>query len=241
MLQESLLPVVVVTGINFEARIASGPGVHTICATRRDTLRAALTEAVSRGCRGVVSFGIAGGLAPNVRPGTCIVARSIVTPQQRINTHLEWASQLLQSIPGAIHADLAGSDRLISLSTDKLALGQASGALAVDMESIVAIQIAAAHDLPFAAVRVVADGCHRELPPAAQIGLTESGSPDLARVLYSILLQPRQIGALARVGLDTRAARSALVRARRRLGAGFGLLEAGEAVLAPAPAIEAAE
>ncbi len=241
MLQDSLLPVVAVTGMSFEARIASGPGVHTICATRADTLRAALLETISKGCRGIVSFGIAGGLAPNVQPGTCIVARSIVTPHQRINTHLEWASQILQSIPGAIHADLAGSRRLVALSADKLALGQATGALAVDMESIVAVQIAAAHGLPFAAVRVVADACHRELPPAAQIGLTEGGSPDLAKVMLSILSQPGQIGALARVGLDTRMARAALVHARRSLGAGFGLHGAGEPVVAQAPAIEAAE
>jgi hopanoid-associated phosphorylase len=241
MLQNTLLPVVAVTGMTFEARIASGPGVHTVCATRPDTLSAALTAVIAKGCRGVISFGIAGGLVPHLQPGSCIVARSIVTPHQRINTHLEWASRLLQSIPGAVHGDLAGSNRLVALPADKLALGHATGAMAVDMESIVAVRLAAAHGLPFAAVRVVADACHRELPPAAQIGLTAGGSPDLAAVLRSVMAQPRQIGALTRVGLDARAARSALVRARRKLGAGFGLLELGEAVLAPSPVIEAAE
>jgi hopanoid-associated phosphorylase len=240
-MQDTLLPVVAVTGMTFEARIASGPGVLAVCATRPDTLSAALTAAIAKGCRGVISFGIAGGLVPHLPPGSCVVARSIVTPHQRISTHLEWASRLLQSIPGAIHADLAGSNRLVSLPADKLALGRTTGAVAVDMESIVAVRIAAAYGLPFAAVRVIADACHRELPPAAQIGLTAGGSPDLAAVLRSTMADPRQIGALIRVGLDTRAARATLVRARRRLSAGFGLIEPDQTVLTPAAVIEPAE
>ncbi len=242
MLPTSRLPVVALTGMTFEARIASGPGVTTVCSSRADVLTEGLSAAIAKGCRGIVSFGIAGGLAPHLRPGACIVARSIVTPQQeRIDTHLEWASHLLQAIPGAIHADLAGSRQLVSLPADKIALGRATGAVAVDMESIIGIRMAAEHGLPFAAIRVVADACHRELPPAAQIELKASGSPDLPAVLRSVMERPRQVSALMRVALDTRTARAALLRARRELGLGFGLLDTAEPQLAPQAAIAPAE
>lgn len=235
------LPVIAVTGMAFEARIAAGPGVVTVCAPRADALAQALAAAIAKGCRGLVSFGVAGGLAPHVSPGDCIVARSIVTPQQRFDTHLEWSSQLLQSIGGAMHADMAGSLRLISSPADKIALGRTTGALAVDMESVVVARFAADCGVPFAVVRVVADACHRELPPAARIDLRPDGTPDLRAVLNSVIGRPQQIGGLIRVALDTRAARAALLRARREMGPGFGLAEAAESVATSQPAIERAE
>src|SRR5688572_25507407 len=130
-------PVIAVTGLTFEARIAAGPGVVTVCGGGHlKRLEADLTQAIARGCRGIVSFGIAGGLADHLEPGACIVARSIVTPTGRHESHLEWASHLLQNIPGAIHADIAGVHAPVCTPTDKAALGRATNSVAVDMESL---------------------------------------------------------------------------------------------------------
>ncbi len=176
----SQLPVVAVTGLTFEARIAAGPGVVTVCGGGHlARLKADLTEAISRGCRGIVSFGIAGGLAEHLQPGACIIARSIVTPAERFESHLEWASHLLQNIPGSVHADIAGASAPVCTPADKLALGRATNSVAVDMESLLCATLAKVHSLPFAAVRVVADPSHRALPPAAQINLLPGGKPDM--------------------------------------------------------------
>lgn len=234
-------PVVAVTGMAFEARIAAGPGVVAICGGRADQLAADLAAAIAGGCRGIVSFGIAGGLAEHVAPGTCIVARSIVSAQERFDSHLEWASRLLQTIPGAIHADIAGVAAPVMTPSDKISLGRATGAAAVDMESLLCVGAAVTHGLPFAAVRVVADPWHRALPPAAQIGLLPNGTPDLSAVMRSVMTRPRQVGALIRVGLDTRTARAALVRARRQLGPGFGLIDPAETMVAPQTAVAPAD
>ena len=241
MLPSTQLPVLAVTGMAFEARIAAGPGVVTLCGSRPDTLADELAAAIAKGCRGIVSFGIAGGLAANLRPGACIVARSIVTAEQRFESHLEWSSRLLQTIPGAIHADIAGVRAPVTTAADKMMLARATGAAAVDMESMLSVGAAVAHNLPFAAVRVVADPWHRALPPAALISLLPSGTPDLSRVMRSVVSRPGQINALIRLALDTRAARAALVRSRRLLGPGFGLADAGEPAIAPQSAIAAAE
>jgi hopanoid-associated phosphorylase len=234
-------PVIAVTGLAFEARIAAGPGVITVCSSRPDALAADLAAAIAMGCRGIVSFGIAGGLAGHLRPGTCIVARSILTAQERFDTHLEWSSSLLQAIPGAMHADIAGARAPVASAAEKNALGRSTGAAAVDMESFIGIGAALAHGLPFAAVRVVADPSHRALPPAAQVELRSNGTPDLPAVMRSVIERPRQVGALIRVALDTRTARTGLVRARRALGPGFGLIEVAEPALAPQPAVAPAD
>ena len=234
------LAVVAVTGMAFEARIAAGPGVITICGSRPETLMAELSAAIANGCRGIVSFGIAGGLAKHLKPGSCIVARTIVTAEARFDSHLEWSSRLLQTIPGAIHADIAGVTAPVTTSAGKIELARITGAAAVDMESGLCIGAALAHGLPFAAVRVVADPWHRALPPAALISLLPDGKPDLSGVMRSVAGRPRQVNALIRLALDTRRARAALVRSRRLLGPGFGLFELAEpmaeveALVAPA-------
>jgi len=239
---QSQLPVVAVTGLTFEARIASGPGVVTVCGGGHlEQLEADLTEAVSRGCRGIVSFGIAGGLADHLEPGACIVARSIVTHTERFESHLEWASHLLQNIPGAIHADIAGVTVPVCTPADKVALARATSSAAVDMESLLCATVAKANGLPFAAIRAVADPSHRALPSAAQINLLPGGKPDMPAVMRSVMGRPQQIRALVRVGLDTRTARASLVRARRMLGHGFGLGDVMEPSRAQPQAVAPAE
>jgi hypothetical protein len=65
--------------------------------------------------------------------------------------------------------------------------------------------------------RTIADTVYQGLPPAALIPLTEAGTPNLARVLGSILRRPRQIGRLIGVAWGTRTALSALAEPARAL------------------------
>ena len=46
-------------------------------------LRAALDDAIGRGCSGIISFGIAGGLAPDLKPGAWVVASGVVAAHRR--------------------------------------------------------------------------------------------------------------------------------------------------------------
>src|SRR5690606_36483866 len=138
---ESVLPIAVVTGLAFEARVAAGLGVVTICGSAV-TITERLTEVIARGCRGIVSFGIAGGLVPHVSPGTCVVARSIVTDSERHDAHLEWSQRLLSMVPGAVHADIAHSSMAVSSARHKQELARVTGAAVVDMESGIAARMA---------------------------------------------------------------------------------------------------
>ena len=233
------LSVVVVTGMAFEARVAAGLGVVTVCGSSA-VISAGLSRAIADGCRGIVSFGIAGGLVPHASPGRWVVAREIITETRRFAAHPNWSSRLMELIPGALQAEIAAVCAPVSTASDKQALANATGAVAVDMESGLAAQAAAAHDLPFAALRVVADPSHRALPPAARLPLRADGTANLLAVMFSLLQQPSQLGDLIRVGRDAGIARAALTHGRRFIGSHFAFDDQIAGVRAPAAAIAAA-
>jgi hopanoid-associated phosphorylase len=229
--------IVAVTGLAFETRIASGPGVVVVCGGNRHRFVEELTRAVSAGCRGIVSFGIAGGLSSALRPGALVIASEVISNGQRLATTSRWSQAILRSHPEAIHAPIAGSDALVTLSSAKFALGATTDAVAVDMESHVAARVAAAHGLPFVAIRAVADPVHRTLPLAALGAVLDNGHTDVRAVVRSLAREPRQFVGLMRLGLDARRAQSSLRDSRRMLGEFFGLPELGEAVVAHTAAV----
>jgi len=56
-------------GLDFEARIAAGPGVFVICRDTETKIEASLSFAIKSGCRSFISFGVAGGPRPAFAPG----------------------------------------------------------------------------------------------------------------------------------------------------------------------------
>ena len=181
-----------------------------------------LQRAVVAGASGIISFGTAGGLAPDLEPGDWIVAEAIVTGARRWEADIAWSARLLDRLPHATHAVVASFDVPVAGASDKRALHERTGAAAVDMESHVAARVAAAHGLPFVACRVIIDPAHRTLPPAALVAMRPDGGVNLAALLRSLAARPGQLPALLRLALDARAARAALFRGRRLLGAGLG-------------------
>ncbi|SMG58495.1 phosphorylase [Paraburkholderia susongensis] len=233
------LPVIVVTGMAFEARIAGDgdDGVEVVYAARADLLERALNAALARGASGIVSFGTAGGLAPDLEPGALIVADAVHGPAGRLETDRQWADRIAAAVSAAgTPGGLAGRLRRgptaavaapLMTAGDKRALHGSTGALAVDMESHIAGRAAAAHGLPFAVCRAVVDPAWRTLPPAATAGLRDDGSTALGPILRELLRQPSQLGALIRLAADARAARTTLIEARRALAEGGALRMAG--------------
>jgi adenosylhomocysteine nucleosidase len=209
-----LQSVIAVTGLAFEARIAGGDAI--VGDGRR--MAATLNAAIARGGRGIMSFGIAGGLAPGLLPGQWVVASIVISDHGRHDVHRPWSERLLGALPGALHGAIAGVDLPIGDVRAKRALFARTGAIVVDMESHLAARIAAAHGLPFAACRVIIDPAHRSLPPAALLGLRPDGAPNLAAVLGSVVEQPGQLPRLMRLAFDASIARAALRRGRASLG-----------------------
>lgn len=217
------LPLVIVTGMAFEARIARGPGVEVVYAAHADRLERALEPVLARGASGVMSFGTAGGLAPDLMPGALVVADAIDGPFGRVSTDTAWRERILYALQASLSAKrvvcgpMAAVAAPVVTRRQKEALHDATGALAVDMESHIAAAHAGARGLPFAVCRAIVDPAWRTLPPAATAGLREDGTTALAPILRELARAPRQLPSMIRLALDARAARASLVAARAGL------------------------
>jgi hopanoid-associated phosphorylase len=221
--------VVAFVGLAFEARIAAGPGVHVVCRTAGNELETVAETAVSRGYRGMISFGVAGGLAAHLRAGDWVVASTIRESHGAHSAHSTdavWSRKLLSLIGRAVHAPIVGVDTPVAEPAKKRELHRATGAAAVDMESHLMARVAAEHKLAFAAVRVVVDPAHREVPSAALLNMRPDGRADTRAVMRDVIARPSQLSPLARIAMDAFAARSQMLRVRRLLGPSFGFAEA---------------
>jgi adenosylhomocysteine nucleosidase len=217
---------IAVVGLAFEARIAAGPGVRVICSGNGKDLAASLSRAILEGAEGVISFGVAGGLSPALRPGTCVIGSAVLYETDRINrinTHDNWSKNLLQTIPGAVRGMLFGVPGPVTHPGAKAALYNKTGAIAVDMESHIVGGVAAAHGIPMAAIRVIADPAARTIPLSALAAMRPNGTTDIAAMIWSMLKRPADFPAVVRTALDARAARATLLRGRQLLDPGLGV------------------
>lgn len=227
------LPVLIVTGLKQEARIAAGPGLTVVCSSSNPVqLREMMTTFDPASVRGIVSFGVAGGLDPNLRSGDIMIATEVVAAGDRWSTVAALSDKLI-ALPSRgphriVSGVLAGVEEVVLGQVGKAALRATNGADAVDMESHIAARYAARHNLPFAAVRVISDPAHRALPELAAAALKPDGNIDVWKVMRGIARKPSDIRALVSSGRDFK-------RALRSLRGVRGLLD-GSGDFAPAEA-----
>lgn len=188
-------PVLVVTGTRREGAAAAGPGICVLaCGGDHAALIERLKEEAPRAA-GIVSFGMAGALAPELRIGDWVIATSM-TGVFAGQSDARWAGALAARLPvarlGAVHAE----GRLAGSLAEKSAMARASGALAVDMESHIAAAAAEWAGIPFVALRCISDRALAALPPAVAVAMRGDGGIALGAVLGSLLRHPGQIPAL---------------------------------------------
>lgn len=219
--------VLAVCGMPFEAAIADGPGVVTVCgpgpwrvAQRLHEVLADAADGDAQRWAGIISFGCAGGLDPQLPCGSCIVAVGVLTPDGPVAADPDWTGALLDRLPFAHAAALAGVDAPLATRAAKAQLWRTSGAIAADMESHAAALAARRFGLPFAACRVVLDPAWRSVPSCALAGVDGAGAA--WPVLRGLASEPGQFASLCALARDAWVARRALRRARARLGVALG-------------------
>jgi len=171
---------------------------------------------VERGATALVSWGVAGGLDPDLSPGTVILPDTVIGAEgQSWGVDLEWRDRLLVRVRGRVVTStsmLYHATSVITTADEKRAIHERFGAGAVDMESAAVARVAVANNKPWVAVRVVIDAADQGLP--AEI-LAVAGNDGRLRVgaVLGHMLRPRlwrPLIALAR-------ARAAAGRSMRRL------------------------
>ena len=224
-------PVLIVTGLVQEARIAAGPGMTVICSSSDpQQLRALLTVFDPTTIRGVISFGVAGGLDPTLKSGDVVVATEVLAGDTRWLAGLALNEDLIASVAlgrrRVVRGGLAGVEQVLAAQACKAALRSETGAAAVDMESHIAAAYAAEAGLPFAALRVISDPASRALPALAMAAIKPNGDIDLRKVLRGVVRNPSTLRALVSTGLDFNRALRSLRGCRGFLLGGEGLVTA---------------
>jgi adenosylhomocysteine nucleosidase len=182
--------------------------------------RSAALRLIDAGATSLVSWGLAGGLDPDLEAGAVCVPREVIAADgSRLSTARSWQESLSSSVPSGRRV---GNDALLTTEyaletpADKSAARRATGACAVDMESSAVAQVAAAHGVPFIAVRVIVDTACDGIPQTVA-GASRAGKLRTGRLILGLLRSPLEIASLLRLARRYRVALRSL-RAVASLG-----------------------
>ncbi|WP_230983131.1 nucleoside phosphorylase [Inquilinus limosus] len=209
----------ILTGLAREAEIARRISPLVACSAS-DPARAErlARDLAGQGATALLSFGIAGGLAPELATEDLVIGSAVATADAAYACDAGLAGRLAAALPGAVQGSVWGGDVIVDTAAAKARLHRDSGAVIVDLESAAVARAAAGAGLPFGVLRAVADPAAHGLPPAALVGLDAEGRPAIGPVLRALARSPGQLPALIRLGRQSSAAMKALLAAAGTLG-----------------------
>ena len=110
--------------------------------------------------RALISFGLAGGLAPGILPGALLVPTEVLEGPRSYPCD----PALMQFLGGPTGRPIAAGHKIAATVHDKSTLYRRTRADAIDLESGAVARVASARHLPFAVLRAIADPAQRNLP-----------------------------------------------------------------------------
>jgi len=180
-----------------------------------DNARAASALLIAQGATRLISWGCAAALGETLKPGDLVLADTLIDAEgTQINIDSDWLkltkNRLLTTGIKVHTGSLAESSRIVATSKDKKHLHTQTGAIALDMESVAAAKIAQLNNLPFLAIRTIADPVNMDLPQAINHSLNDEGDIVLGKLLLFIALHPAELPGLIKLGLHFNAAKNTL-------------------------------
>jgi adenosylhomocysteine nucleosidase len=179
----------------------------------RAAAAAAALALVDAGVSALMTFGMAGGLDPALKPGSVVIPRELLCADgARYAACQAWREQVaaaVSSLCAVTEGNLLTSTHALETPADKAAAFRLCGAAAVDMESTAVAEVAAKHNLPFIAVRVIVDTAADALPRAV-VAASRAGRVQFARLIGGLILAPREIVSLIRLAQRYRIAMHSL-------------------------------
>lgn len=172
--------------------LATGIGIAQARATARRALQVLPTP------RMVISTGVAGGLAPQLRAGDLVIADRLLMESDGTGAFesVNVEAEIVQLAHGAMRragltaaaGPMLTARRVLSSVADKREAHRRSGALAVDMESAAIAAEMAPGAAPFLCVRAIVDAASDELPGAELA--EESGQVPMLKAAAYFLRNP---------------------------------------------------
>jgi adenosylhomocysteine nucleosidase len=184
-------------------------------------------DLISDNCDGLISFGMAGGLSPDLEPGDIVISSSVISKNGTWNANISWADALVEILIPEIkivsRGRVFGSDRAITTPAEKAQHAENFDAAIVDMESHAVARAAEEAGAKFIIVRVVTDTYDRAIPNWVTNGIREDGSVNKPAMALGTLIHPWHIPALGRLASDSNKAKESLRRVALLVGPSFSL------------------
>ncbi len=205
----------VVVGLAAEARIARRLGLPVaIGGGTTEGAHAAACLLMAEGASALISFGLAGGLDPALRPGALIVPATVIAGDERFATD----ANLSRMLGGATDDVVLGAGAVIASCGGKAPASTSEPALRRPIWRAARWRaLPRPQGVPFAVLRAICDPAERALPPAALAALDARGAIGVWRVATSLVARPGQLPALLALAADAMAARRSLVARVRQI------------------------
>ncbi len=185
--------------------------------------RAAAEGLHQHGVTALVSFGVAGALSADLKPGDLVLPDAIHAGAQ-LPVNVAWRDRLQKLLPAdvtVVNGILADSTVPLTDEKAKRDLAQTTSACAVDMESGAIAAVAAAAGIPFIAVRAIIDPLQFSPPEALLGAVYPDGGVNPFRLTALILKRSVHLTTLMQMGAGMRAARKTLSRVIQSAGPGL--------------------
>jgi len=209
--------IAVVTGLAAEAKLiekaharAKRPAPPLACAgANAERARGRAAHFIAQGAEVVISFGLCGGLDPDLRPGDLLLADDVAHgPGHPTAVSAPLRAHLLTRLRDAgltvTGGTLLGSDTPVATADEKRALFDKTGARAVDMESHGVAIAAHAAGAQILVVRAVADPAERNVPKAALAAVGADGRLRIFRAIATMYVRPWEGPAMIRLAYEAR-------------------------------------
>jgi len=174
-----------------------------------------------------MSFGIGGGLSPELSAGQVVVADRVILPDGReVRTDESWRDRLLAALSPSVNTivgPVVGSETIVADPQEKQIIYRQTGAIAVDMESHRVAKVATAEGVPFLIIRAVSDTSIQGIPESAMGAINENGTPRYGKVISGLFRQPGDLPKLMRLSKDTNHALASLRGVALTIGSLFRL------------------
>jgi len=177
---------------------------------------------LAKGATALLSWGSAGGLSPNLPPGSLILPKTVITSDRSVyHVDTSWHEGLCNRLKGHFnfHTDpLVESATVVCTPTEKAMLFQETGAIAVDMESAAVAAVAQEEQVPFIVVRAVADAMDTTIPQNTLNAFDVFGRQSFLKLIQGLVQHPTELFALLLIGRSSRAAQKTLAAVARLTG-----------------------
>jgi adenosylhomocysteine nucleosidase len=168
---------------------------------------------------GLISIGTAGGLAPDLAPGTLLLPKRILLHNGMAKTtDPDWRDHVYAALTPHFPVDtgdLLTAPELVRHPEQKRALHSDTKAVGVDMESGQLAQLAERIGIRFLVLRAVMDAVDDEIPGAALVAVNEQGDTAAGALLKYLLRHPGDLAGMIRTARRFQVAAGSLRQAAR--------------------------